>query len=265
MIRYERITFEKDLIAIPGKALADFVCPGHPLLDATIDLTLKRNRDLLRRGAVLVDDTDPGDEPRVLVFLEHSIQDARKAADGGREGRIVSKQMQFVEIDCCSAGASRLAGVPAQQAGLHTTIHGPGGRLRSLSRLSPPDGRRTPAAASDSRAGMAPQRTGKQSSRIRHPALGSVAFQRTAPAEGRLIDKTTAAVKDRLTQEIRYWDHRAIELKEQELAGRVNARLNSGLARLRADDLAARLRNAWANWSRSENYRRCRRWLPGPR
>ena len=56
-----------------------------------------------------------------------------------------------------------------------------------------------------------------------------------------LVDKTTAAVKDRLTQEIRYWDHRAIELKEQELAGRVNARLNSGLARLRADDLAARL------------------------
>jgi hypothetical protein len=56
-----------------------------------------------------------------------------------------------------------------------------------------------------------------------------------------LVDKTTVAVKDRLTQEIRYWDHRAIELKEQELAGRVNARLNSGLARLRADDLAARL------------------------
>ena len=56
-----------------------------------------------------------------------------------------------------------------------------------------------------------------------------------------LVDKTTAAVKDRLTQEIRYWDHRAIELKEQELAGKVNARLNSGLARQRADDLAARL------------------------
>ena len=44
-----------------------------------------------------------------------------------------------------------------------------------------------------------------------------------------------------LTQEIRYWDHRSIELKEQELAGRVNVRLNSGLARQRADDLAARL------------------------
>jgi hypothetical protein len=64
--RYERITFEKSLIAIPGQALAAFVCPGHPLLDASIDLVLERHRDLLKRGAVLVDDRDLGDQPRVL-------------------------------------------------------------------------------------------------------------------------------------------------------------------------------------------------------
>ena len=29
---------------------AAFVCPGHPLLDATLDLVLERHRDLLRRG-----------------------------------------------------------------------------------------------------------------------------------------------------------------------------------------------------------------------
>lgn len=56
-----------------------------------------------------------------------------------------------------------------------------------------------------------------------------------------LIDKTIAAVKERLTKEISYWDHRAAQLKEQELAGRANARLNSGLARQRADELTARL------------------------
>ncbi len=56
-----------------------------------------------------------------------------------------------------------------------------------------------------------------------------------------LIDKTLAAVKDRLTKEIAYWDHRAAQLKEQELAGKANARLNSGLARQRADELTARL------------------------
>ncbi len=53
LARYERITFEKELISVPGKPLAAFVCPGHPLLDATIDLLLERYRDLLTRGAVL--------------------------------------------------------------------------------------------------------------------------------------------------------------------------------------------------------------------
>ena len=56
-----------------------------------------------------------------------------------------------------------------------------------------------------------------------------------------LIAKTEAAVKDRLTKEITYWDHRAEQLKLQEQAGKPNARLNSGEARKRADELQARL------------------------
>src|SRR2546426_11501069 len=41
------------------------------------------------------------------------------------------------------------------------------------------------------------------------------------------IVKARAAVKDRLTKEIGYWDHRAQDLKLQEQAGKANARLNS--------------------------------------
>jgi len=37
--RYERIAFEKSLVAPQGQPLAAFVCPGHPLLDSVIDLT----------------------------------------------------------------------------------------------------------------------------------------------------------------------------------------------------------------------------------
>jgi len=33
-----------------------------------------------------------------------------------------------------------------------------------------------------------------------------------------MVSRTIAAVKDRLTREINYWDRRANELKEQELA-----------------------------------------------
>ena len=56
-----------------------------------------------------------------------------------------------------------------------------------------------------------------------------------------LISKTVAAVKDRLTKEITYWDHRAEQLKLQEQAGKTGVRLNSGEARKRADMLQARL------------------------
>jgi hypothetical protein len=56
-----------------------------------------------------------------------------------------------------------------------------------------------------------------------------------------LIDKTEGAVKARLGREITYWDHRAAQLQQQEQAGKVNARINSGEARKRADDLQARL------------------------
>ena len=95
--RYERIAFEKSLVAPQGQPLAAFVCPGHPLLDAVIDLTLERHRDLLKRGAALVDERDEGDRPHVLFYLEHAIQDASLTRSGDR--RIVSKRMLYVELD----------------------------------------------------------------------------------------------------------------------------------------------------------------------
>ena len=60
------------------------------------------------------------------------------------------------------------------------------------------------------------------------------------------MTRTMAAVKDRLTKEITYWDHRANQLKDQELAGKVNAKINSGKARQRADELQARLQRRMA-------------------
>ena len=56
-----------------------------------------------------------------------------------------------------------------------------------------------------------------------------------------LIAKTEAAVKDRLTKEITYWNHRAEQLKLQEQAGRkltdlIRARRGKGSFNQRADD-----------------------------
>jgi superfamily II DNA or RNA helicase len=219
--RYERIAFEKSLIAPQGQPLAAFVCPGHPLLDATLDLTLDRHRDLLRRGTVLIDEGDPGTTPRVLFYLEHAIQDASLIKNGDR--RTISKQMLYVELD-----------VAGQARHLHYAPYLDYRPLRSdepgvdvlLAR---------PESAWITR--------DLEQKALVH-AIAEVVPEHLQEVRARRIawiDKARAAVKDRLTKEIGYWDHRAESLKLQEQAGKINARLNSQEARRRADDLQARL------------------------
>jgi ERCC4-related helicase len=221
LTRYERVTFEKDLITVDGKPLASFLCPGHPLLDATIDLILERHRDLLKRGATLVDPNNRSDQVRALFYLEHSIQDARTDRAGNR--RQVSRQMQFVEID----GSGRVT-----DAGYAPYLD-----YRPIT-----DEERAVIArlveAEWLRGDLESQVLGYAAEQLVPRHLGEV---KTRKEE--LVRKTMGAVKDRLTKEINYWDHRANDLKAQELAGRPMARMNSGLARQRADELEARLQN----------------------
>jgi superfamily II DNA or RNA helicase len=219
--RYERIAFEKSLIAPQGEPLAAFVCPGHPLLDATLDLTLDRHRDLLRRGTMLVDEGDPGTTPRVLFYLEHAVQDASVLKNGDR--RTISKQMLYVELDA-TGNARHLHYAPYldyrpmrdEEPGVDALLARPESAwiTRDLEQK----------ALAHAIAEVVPEH------------LKEVRDRRSA-----WIVKARAAVKDRLTKEIGYWDHRAQDLKLQEQAGKANARLNSQEAQRRADDLQARL------------------------
>jgi len=219
--RYERIAFEKTLVAPQGEVLAAFVCPGHPLLDAVVDLTLERNRDLLKRGTVLVDERDTGTTPRVLFYLEHAIQDAGITRAGER--RVVSKRMLYVEMN--ADGTTR------------NVNYAPYLDYRPLA-VGEPDCE----ALLDRPECQWINR--ELEVKAQGYAIASVVPEHLADVKGRkleLIHKTEAAVKDRLTKEITYWDHRAEELKLQEQAGRPNAKLNSNEARKRADLLQGRL------------------------
>ncbi|HNY84771.1 MAG TPA: helicase-related protein, partial [Anaerolineaceae bacterium] len=219
--RYERIVFEKLLTAPQGQPLAAFVCPGHPLLDSIIDLTLERHRDLLKRGAMLVDDKDEGTQPRVLFYLEHAIQDASLTRTGER--RVVSKRVLYVEID--AEGKARHMNYAPYLDYRPLKEDEPG----------PEDILSRPECAWINR--------DLEQAAQKH-AVANVVPEHLSEVKANkltLIEKTEAAVKDRLTKEINYWDHRAEELKLQEQAGRPNARLNSGEARKRADSLQGRL------------------------
>lgn len=231
--RYERVTFEKERISIPGKPPAAFICPGHPLLDATIDLVLERERDLLKRGALLVAPDDPGETPRTLFYVEHAIQDARTDRNGNR--RIVSRQMQFVEIDADGQA--------------HTAGYAPYLDYRPLSEeervlversQEEREKRNEEGATKPISSFLAPISSEAEALRYAISELVPRHFDEVRRRKEELVTKTQIAVQERLTKEIIYWDQRAVDLQLQEEAGKT-PRLNSARARQRRDELEARL------------------------
>ena len=219
--RYERIVFDKALKARQDQPLAAFVHPGHPLLDATADLILEQNRDLLRRGAVLVDERDFTLSPRVLFYLDHGIQDATSTRAGDR--RVVSKRMLYVELD--ADGNSR-----------HPE-YAPYLDYRPLEEGEPSV---EEILARPECAWLA----GDLEDKAKNYAIAHVVPRHLKEVRDQKldhIDKTEAAVNERLTKEINYWDHRAEALKVQEQTGKLNAGLNSDEARKRSLELQERL------------------------
>src|SRR6266700_3239352 len=217
--QYERVVFEKERLTIPGKPQAALICPGHPLLDVTLDVVLEQYRDLLKQGAMLVDPGDLGEAMRVLVYLEHTIQDASTDSTGKR--REVARQRQLIEMEA--------------QGTMHVAGYAPFLDYRPL---------REEEQALIPQLQDASWLKGDLEEQARSYAITELVPRHLAEIKQRReaqIDKTSAAVNDRLTKEISYWDYRAATLKIQEAAGRVNARLNSQIARQRAEELLDRL------------------------
>ena len=104
--RYERITFEKELIAAPSKPLATYLSAGHPFFEAVLDLVSARFGGLLRRGAVLVDEVDPGFVPRAVFMVEQAVTDG---GTGDAGGRVAAREIRYVEVG--PEGSPHLAGV----------------------------------------------------------------------------------------------------------------------------------------------------------
>ncbi|WP_018214272.1 helicase-related protein [Desulfitobacterium hafniense] len=223
--RYERVCFDKPYTNIQGQVPAALIAPGHPLLEATIDLVRERNMDVLKRGAVFVDDTDFGTEARLLFYVEDSVQDGVILSSGSK--RVISKHIHFVEI--------REDGT-ASNAGYAPYL----------------DYR---AAKDDEQAAIRSFLSTQQwlQSNVEDIAVG-YAISEIIPAHVsevrerkiKLIDKTAKAVKERLTAEIQYWDFRSADLKMKEQAGKVNAKQNSQVAARRAEELEARMQKRLA-------------------
>jgi hypothetical protein len=210
------VTFEKSLIF--GQPQAELIAPGHPLLDAVVDVILERFQPLLGQGSVLVDESDEATDPRLLIYLEHAIRDGRVTKSG--EPRAISQRLQFIELKdgglAADAGPAPYLDYRPIKADEKSTV--------------------APYAAARWLAGQVEQRAlGYAIANLVPQHLAEVKRRRLVE-----IHKVEREVRERLNREINYWDARAARLREEERAGR-DQRINAQNAEATAQRLADRL------------------------
>ncbi|GIJ37372.1 RNA helicase [Micromonospora andamanensis] len=212
--RYERVCFDRIHIRPPGRPRADLLAPGHALLDAVVAAVIERHGALLRQGALLVDERDAGDQPRLLVAL------AQQLTDGHAPPRVVSERFEFVEL--VGDGTARSAGVAPYLD--YRSLHGDESVL-----LVPiieagwwVDGAEDLAIAWAVEHGMA-EHLAEARERI-----------------GALVRRTREQVTQRLTQEINYWYGEEGRLAAAVAADR-QVMMRPETARRRAEELERRL------------------------
>ncbi|MFW0796180.1 helicase-related protein [Gordonia sp. CPCC 205515] len=195
---YERVTFEPDAVTGQDGKRAELLAPGHPLLDATLDVTIEQNQAALASGTVLFDHLDPGDQPYVLLAMTGEVVDGHR--------RVVSKRFSFVEL---RADGSVIDAGPAPHLDLST---------------APPQ-----AVDAVERAMAQPWIVGALTDRAMTWAAGVAQPEHLAEVRERLlptIEKTKTAVRARLVSQVNYLDGEAARLREVQAAGHTRARRN---------------------------------------
>mgnify|MGYP001179546491 FL=1 len=214
--RYERVCFEKQYVRLTdrvGAPMASLIHPGHPLMQAVTDLVLEAHRNKLKQGAVLVDPSDMGVTPKVMFIVDHAVK------EGADPARIVSRRMQFVEIDPQG----------------HATNAGWAPHL-DLEPIAPADLKliedvlAAPWIAKD-----------LEQQALAHAGSFLVPehFDEVRTRREKAVDKTLAAVHERLVKEINFWSDRYIKLQDDLAAGK-DVRLTLENVRRTIDDLTAR-------------------------
>lgn len=215
--RYDRICFEKEAIQPvdkPGISRAVLMHPGHPLMLSVSDLLLEQHANLLRQGTVLVDPADDGLDPWLMFLVTHEVKSG--------DGQVLSKRLQFVRVN--PDGSTSFAGWAP-----HLDLEPLADSERSLIK--------DVLNASWIRADQEQRAVALAATTLVPDHFREVNDRRVAH-----VDKTLAAVHERLSKEIEFWSDRWIRLKEDQEAGK-DVRLNVENARRTVADLEGRLEN----------------------
>lgn len=213
--RYERVAFTKDALQPPdrpGAARAVLIHPGHPLMMAVTDTILEANANLLRRGAVLVDPADDSGRPWLLLLLTHEVRSG--------DDTVLSRRMQFVRVE--PDGSTSFAG-----------------RAPHLD-LEPLPAAGRPLVADLLDAPWIGADLEREAVALAAAKLVPDHFREVSGRRVEHVEKTLAAVHDRLTKEINFWSDRWVRLGEDTKAGK-DVQLNLDNAGRTLNDLQARL------------------------
>ena len=217
--KYQRICFEKRLVSVHGKPMADLIHPGHPLMHATTDLILSAHRSKLKQGAVLVDPNDDCVEPRILFMVDHSVREV--PGNGAHDKpRVASRRLQFVEID--QHGKASHAGW-APHLDLQAIDDYDLKRVQDILKAPWISANLEALALNHASQQLVPEHYREVKARRQHQA-----------------DKVLAAVNERLVKEINYWSDRYIKLSDDVAAGK-QPHMQPEMARRRVDELTERL------------------------
>ncbi len=215
--RYHRVCFEKSQVRLPSKPNATLLAPGHPLIDATVDLILESHRPRLQQGSVFVDREDPGTKPRLLFLIDHAIRDGMEDRFG--QQRVISRKIHHVFL--YPSGEARPAG-PAPYLDYEALPEAFHPRVQEILAQWPE------------------QDLGRLARDYAVTALVPDHLEEVRSRRHRAVDATLAAVHARLTVEINHWTHRYQQLLTAMEAGQ-QPRMQPENARRTAEDLTHRL------------------------
>jgi hypothetical protein len=188
--------------------------PGHPLMLAVSDIVLEQHSNLMRQGAILVDPADEGEEASLLFLITHEVKSG--------DSTVLSKRLQFVRVN--PTGKASFAGwAPHLDYAALAASDRP-----LLANLLQSDWIRT----DQEQRAIALAATTLVPEHYREVATRRIAH----------VDKTLAAVHERLTKEIAFWSDRWMRLKEDQEAGK-DVRLNLDNIQRTINDLEGRLEN----------------------
>jgi superfamily II DNA or RNA helicase len=215
--RYERVCFTKEAVCPldrPGMSFAQMIHPGHPLMLAVSDIILEQHSNLMRQGAILVDPADEGEEASLLFLIIHEIKSG--------DGTVLSKRLQFVHVT--PAGKASFAGWAP-----HLDYE----PLASGDRVLMADLLKSDWIRADQE---------QKALALAATTLVPEHFREVADRRIAHVDKTLAAVHERLTKEISFWSDRWMKLNDDKAAG-IDVRLNLENLQRTINDLESRLQN----------------------